>query len=389
MKYLSPRTKARRAALANRRWRKAIDRKYRIGINRVSERDYYETKNQIIKAPRIFSFSRNYKETVEFLKEMKDATLLRPYSPRRSTSIDLVPIESMSIAAAFVLAAEVQRWSEVVGKGLKPRDLAKWSPDVRRVLNGLGFFDLLGINRPSEDVTLDESTVAIFPIRSGKGMDPKAIADALEVIAATVDVFVQKPRVYEAMAEAVSNAISHAYPSNSDLKDQKRYPNPVSKWWLATCLDHENEKIIVFVYDQGVGIPTTLPKSKVWSGVRRELQKLFTGSTYTNAELIRAAVETRKTSTEQSNRGRGLPELIRVADEAGGGGVRIFSGSGAIEYIPEQGIGMMDHTSHIGGTLLEWTVPCLSGYHPHPLYVVCLLGLQARAGAGALRRRSG
>ena len=33
--------------------------------------------------------------------------------------------------------------------------------------------------------------------------------------------------------------------------------------------------------------------------------------------------------------------------------------------------------------------PCLSGYHPHPLYVVCLLGLQARPGAGALRRRSG
>ena len=36
-----------------------------------------------------------------------------------------------------------------------------------------------------------------------------------------------------------------------------------------------------------------------------------------------------------------------------------------------------------------YTVPCLSGYHPHPLYVLCLLGLQARAGAGALRRRSG
>ena len=36
-----------------------------------------------------------------------------------------------------------------------------------------------------------------------------------------------------------------------------------------------------------------------------------------------------------------------------------------------------------------WKQHCLSGYHPHPLYVVCLLGLQARAGAGALRRRSG
>ena len=40
----------------------------------------------------------------------------------------------------------------------------------------------------------------------------------------------------------------------------------------------------------------------------------------------------------------------------------------------------------ISGATIE---PCLSGYHPHPLYVVCLLGLQARAGAGALRRRSG
>ena len=42
-----------------------------------------------------------------------------------------------------------------------------------------------------------------------------------------------------------------------------------------------------------------------------------------------------------------------------------------------------------GGAAGAYFFPCLSGYHPHPLYVVCLLGLQARAGAGALRRRSG
>ena len=41
------------------------------------------------------------------------------------------------------------------------------------------------------------------------------------------------------------------------------------------------------------------------------------------------------------------------------------------------------------GLATAFANPCLSGYHPHPLYVVCLLGLQARAGAGALRRRSG
>ena len=43
----------------------------------------------------------------------------------------------------------------------------------------------------------------------------------------------------------------------------------------------------------------------------------------------------------------------------------------------------------IGGILFEETLPIRLSREPHPLYVVCLLGLQARAGAGALRRRSG
>ena len=47
------------------------------------------------------------------------------------------------------------------------------------------------------------------------------------------------------------------------------------------------------------------------------------------------------------------------------------------------------HIVNIRGNSYRMKDPCLSGYHPHPLYVVCLLGLQARTGAGALRRRSG
>ena len=46
-------------------------------------------------------------------------------------------------------------------------------------------------------------------------------------------------------------------------------------------------------------------------------------------------------------------------------------------------------SNHYLHRMLQGFQACLSGYHPHPLYVVCLLGLQARAGAGALRRRSG
>ena len=35
---------------------------------------------------------------------------------------------------------------------------------------------------------------------------------------------------------------------------------------------------------------------------------------------------------------------------------------------------------------IESLMPCLSGYHPHPLYVVCLLGLFLGAGKGRRRR---
>ena len=58
--------------------------------------------------------------------------------------------------------------------------------------------------------------------------------------------------------------------------------------------------------------------------------------------------------------------------------MRFVQGKGGEPALPE-----------IAAPVLAKIDPCLSGYHPHPLYVVCLLGLQARAGAGALRRRSG
>ncbi len=51
--------------------------------------------------------------------------------------------------------------------------------------------------------------------------------------------------------------------------------------------------------------------------------------------------------------------------------------------------------TELGGEVLSETRrgkntrPCLSGYYPHPLSVGHLVGRQARAAAGALRRRSG
>ena len=85
-------------------------------------------------------------------------------------------------------------------------------------------------------------------------------------------------------------------------------------------------------------------------------------------------------------------KLMRISDPSFRPQITIrYSISKNYFEVDDNGLGMdneifQESFATIGASKTE---SCLSGYHPHPLYVVCLLGLQARAGAGALRRRSG
>ena len=92
--------------------------------------------------------------------------------------------------------------------------------------------------------------------------------------------------------------------------------------------------------------------------------------------------------------GDGVNVAARVQELAAPSGIAL-SATAHEHAIAKIDVGFADGGEHdlknIAKTvrIYHWFDACLSGYHPHPLYVVCLLGLQARAGAGALRRRSG
>lgn len=316
------------------------------------------SKPLVISSPEIFSFSKNYAGTVGFLRDMKDATLSRGRDRARLVRIDLLPIKSISVAAAVVLSAEVHRWREVRGANLVPQDLDRWNPDVRRVLSGLGMFDLLNLDRPEEDYTIEDGLISIFPIHSGGKNVGHDIANALEELGIIDRLFVRREHVYEALLEAVTNTVAHAYRKKIAQHIGNRYPTSHSKWWFASCYDDNRDEVRLFIYDQGVGIPATLPYSKVWPWVVRVLKRLFTGAVYKDSELIRAAVETRETSTKETHHGRGLAVIIRVPDEAKGGQVRIFSGKGNLTYRFGEPISTSDERLHIGGTLIEWRIPC-------------------------------
>ncbi len=54
----------------------------------------------------------------------------------------------------------------------------------------------------------------------------------------------------------------------------------------------------------------------------------------------------------------GIAQMANVIDKAGGGHMRIFSGQGEVQYRLGGGFQSHNHRYHIGGTLIEWSLPC-------------------------------
>jgi len=111
-----------------------------------------------------------------------------------------------------------------------------------------------------------------------------------------------------------------------------------------------------FVFDQGAGIPYTLPTATVWEQLRAKLAQA-TGDRIPNDSLmLKSALEVGRTRTGLDHRGLGLKRMSDVVTGADNGYLRILSGKGEIIYSADEKIETRDHDSHIGGTLIEWSM---------------------------------
>jgi hypothetical protein len=104
------------------------------------------------------------------------------------------------------------------------------------------------------------------------------------------------------------------------------------------------------MYDQGVGIARTLPKSSFWEQIRALRFER------TDADLIDAAIEVRRSSTTIQGRGRGLDEIVSYIDAEGRGRLRIVSGNGEVCYMPDQARTRRTLPARLIGTLIEWQI---------------------------------
>lgn len=325
--------------------RRNIKRSKLISRVKISELGTYMT----ILCPENFSLDSNFKEVINILEK------IRFYSQRQRNEkmyIDLSGIKELSPPAALILAAEFDRWNRgVLTRKRKFRivvDLEEWTPKVRRLLADMGFFELLNLNYREDMAKKDSKNtdVRYVKFRTGTNADGKVIrslrVDDLEPIMGPIP---RRTQFYAAVTEAMTNVVHHSGNKNEE-----------KRWWLSASYNARTREIRVMIYDQGVGIPKTLPRK-----FQEQLRRLLPAAAQEDhARMIEAAHELFRTGTGMDHRGHGLQRDIRGYFDRVGceGHYRVTSLRG--RYVYERrpdGRTNADAASlpvPLKGTLIEW-----------------------------------
>lgn len=343
----------RKIRLAVRRWHRSLRRRGR-------RRRIAAIKETRIVAPSVLSFTKNYSASVTFLRELKAAALIDvPGQTRPYVFMDLSEVEFITPAAALVLAAEMDRWSRFRRAKLRPRNVADWDPVVRQTLAAMGFFRLLGVEtgEPRSDPPPSKQ-ITVLPMVSSTVLDGGLLQPMLDLLEGAASILGQNPQIYPALTEAAYNATLHAYPDWHEFE----FPVPIKCWWGTACWNVEDGVVKFIVYDQGVGISATLPRSRHWERARSLLPEGFRHYTGDSSRMILAALEFDRTSLSGGH-GKGLQDVVTPIKETRGAKVRILSGTGSIIYHYGGRVERSDERLHLGGTLVEWTIP-VNSYQP-------------------------
>lgn len=300
----------------------------------------------IINLPSNLDFEENYEKTASHFAVLRRAVMLR----KHIKSLDFSRLNRISPSAALVLASEVDQWNQKV-KGKLKANLPSWNENVKRLLCEMGYFELLNLETPRSEWTKGNTTFFNFKRgQASKDHDNGQLAKELRIeIEKIVGHRIKKTVLFKGLSEAITNVVQHAYLHSSE-PNQKR-------WWISGSFSKDEEKLCVTFYDQGIGIPETLPTSKIFEQIADFLYS------WPDSRKIQAAMEAGRTSSGLEERGKGLQDLIEFAKTHRKGSLSIYSLKGMFkqEFSIADGesgpkLVRRDFANSIGGTLIEWSV---------------------------------
>lgn len=308
--------------------------------------------------PGHFSLYENFEATWAFLLDLREITTVSKHLVVKGERVpfyaNLAAIERIDAASGLVLAAEVDRWSRMRYGPIITHDHL-WEPQVSDFFHHAGLFDLLRLDpetKPSSAAGPSEIPLKYQTGTIVEGESADELRQALEKLCGQS--IGPRRNVYDALSEAMTNVAHHAYPP-----DVKRWPwVPVRRWWMGGSWSPEEKRVKVQMYDQGVGIPRTLPKSSHWTEVLPILGRI--DRERTDAGMIEAAMDYGRTSTGEIGRGKGLAQMAEWTRTTGKGALTIMSGQGVVSFLPGRNPVRRHLPTEFRGTLVEWEV-CLDG----------------------------
>ena len=313
-------------------------------------------RSEFLAPPRL-NLDYNYEETIDFFqtwKKLLNKNLERRrqgYSNDISMKADFRRIREISVPAGVILAAELDRMGRKLGHRFSARNIKRWNPKVASILNQLGVFKLLHVQFPKKKGNENTDQIVLVELTSDDTASGEKIGRLLDTAQQIISEFSSSPYLYEGISEAIQNAVEHAYPQDIDYE----YEHCPNRWWATVCFDKSTSDLRFFVYDQGIGIPESLPRQNWMEHLSPIFQRLGLGKD--DAGMLRAALEYGRTSTHLAHRGKGLPKMVSVIDKAETGSLRIVSGRAEARYQFGCDPTTDQRKSHVGGTLVEWRIP--------------------------------
>lgn len=333
---------------------KWIDTQIENGLNAV-------IKGNLVKIilPENLNFFHDYENTALHFNAIRKLTKKNQSSRKtyKLGSVDFDYLKSSSTSAALVLTAELSKWDDLIRNRLKPK-IENWNSDILVNFNELGFFDLFN-NKPKnldcfeKNARCDRKIVKYIKGHCGDDKDKQTrlLKDSIStIIGSKINKWTF---LHSGLSEAIVNVSHHAYPVENGYSEIDK------KWYLTASYNTKKKELKVVFYDQGIGIPKSLPASELWEKALDFLSIFPMADRKKDEVILKAAVELDRTRTDESDRGKGLQDLLEFIRQRRDGYLSIISLRGLFKLEIKDGIETVrsEHfDSPVDGTLIIWSV---------------------------------
>lgn len=308
--------------------------------------------------PECMNFSDMYEPTTLHIAAIRKLTDRKYRSKKayRLVSVNFDELKNISTSAALVLTAELSKWDDAIRQRLRP-DVAGWDRNILKQFSELGFFELFTDNPIAGEASTDNGTTSelrLVKYIKGQCGDKAKTRTLKDEIGNVVGEKVEKWTFLDSgLSEAITNVAHHAYPK------KYRFPQNDKNWYLTGSYNAETKELKIVFYDQGIGIPKSLPTSEIWEKILSWFSKYEIVDRMKHEVLLKAAVELDRTSTFETDRGKGLQDLLEFIRQRENGYLSILSLKGLYKFSNNKGVEVVKSerfANEILGTLIIWSV---------------------------------